>query len=266
MASTQQASDLYNRQQAATAQTIADLLAQGDALKAGATGPYSSVYEGGSPGYYWDNSGAVNSQYNTIAGDVGNVFGQAVGLVRGQAPAIQKATDARVADMSKIIGGAAQAAGQRGIGQIADQKNAAAAMGIDAAPQTARAGNLAQALNLNQDLFGRVNNNYQKTMGQYALQRNEAQAGAFAHANDEQQKAIQAARAEALANAKVWVPGSRGRLVSSASSQKKADKQLTSAVNKQEKAIVSAQKKDAAQRAKDASIRSSAVQANRRLT
>jgi hypothetical protein len=266
MPSTQQASDLYNRQQAATGQMIADLLAQGDALKAGAQGGHSSVYEGGSPGYYWDNSPAVNAQYDTIKNDVNNLFGQATGIIRGQAAGIQQGTDSRVADLSKIISAAGVAAGQRGTQNIADQNNAAAAMGISAAPQNARAGGLANAIGSYRGSFGALNNNFTKDVGKIALQRNEAQAGAFDYANQQQQNQIQAARARALADAQIWVPGSRGRLVSSGSKANAADRKLVSAINKEQKAIRSAQSKDAAQRAKDPSIRSSAVQANRRLT
>lgn len=260
------ASDLYNAQQRGTANTIAQILAQGDALKGSVGGGGGGGgYVGGSPGYYWDNSGAVNAQYNVIRDDVSNLFGQAMGLVRGQAPAIQNDAAARVADINGLIAGQGAAASQRAQSQVGDQQSAAAAMGIDAAPQTARAAGIAQALGNYRTTFGDANTKYFNTRKDVALARNEATAGGFQFANDQEQNAIQAARVKALSTAKKWVPGSRGHKVGGGSS-KAADKKLVTAINKQQKLLVTARDQELAQRAKDPEIRKSAVQANRRLT
>lgn len=266
------ASDLYGAQQAATANTIAQILAQGDALKGslggGGGGGGGGTYVGGTPGYYWDNSKAVNGQYNVIRDDVSNLFGQAIGLVRGQAPAIQNDAAARVAEINGLVAGENAAASARGQSQIGAQQSAAAAMGIDAAPQTARAQGIAQALGNYRNTFGDVNAKYFNTRKDVALARNESTAGGFQYANDQEQNAIQAARVKALATAKKWVPGSRGHRVGGGGGggSAKADKKLITAINKQQKLLVTARDQEIAQRAKDPEIRKSAVQANRRLT
>lgn len=265
------ASDLYGAQQAATANTIAQILAQGDALKGslggGGGGGGGGTYVGGTPGYYWDNSKAVNGQYNVIRDDVSNLFGQAVGLIRGQAPAIQNDAAARVAEINGLVASENTAAGARGQSQVGDQRAAATAMGIDAAPQTARAAGIAQALGNYRNTFGSANAKYFNTRKDVALARNESTAGGFKYANDQEQKAIQAARVKALSTAKKWVPGSRGHKVGGSSgSSAKADKKLITAINKQQKLLVTARDQELAQRAKDPEIRKSAVQANRRLT
>lgn len=269
--STQQAQNLYNAQQKQTSQTIADIIAQGDALKGEASarlgGGTQGYYSGGTPGYYVDNSGAVNGQYNTIRDDVSNVFAQAVAAIQAQAPFIQSQAAGRgdaLMGLAQRQGTDASAASAQ---QLSDQQLAAQRMGIDAAPQTSRAGNIAAALSQYRNQGAGAQKQYFSAIGQTALGRNDAQAAAFAHTNEEQQKQIEAARQAALAKASYWVPGSRGKFVSTyGSADKKSDKKLISSITKEQKAITKAQQSDAAQRAKDPSIRQSAVQANRRLT
>ena len=108
--STADASALANAQQQATADTIAAILAQGDALKGELNGRIAGgsqgYYEGGSPGYWVDNSGAVNSQYNGIRDDTNNVYGQAIAAILAQNPAIQAAgslRDATIRDTTAVM-------------------------------------------------------------------------------------------------------------------------------------------------------------------
>lgn len=262
------ASDLYNQQRSATAQTIADILAQGDALKGDLTsGLGGGYYVGGSPGYSVDNRGAVNSSYNTIRSDVGNVFGQAVAAVNAQAPQIQADTANRQNMIAALLASQNQAAQQAGAQQLSDQQSAAARMGLAVTPQTSRANASAAALGAYRGAGAGLQKDYFGSLGKFALDRNSAAASAFSHANDEQQQKIEQARQAALAKAVYFVSGSKGRYVrNSSSAQGKADKKTISAITREQKAITSSQKKDSAQRAKDASIRQNAVQANRRLT
>ena len=262
------ASDLYNQQRSATAQTIADILAQGDALKGGLTSSAGGgYYTGGSPGYTVDNRGAVNASYNTIRGDVGNVFGQAVAAVNAQNPQIQADAANRQNMISALLASQNQAASAAGAQQLSDQQLAAQRMGLAVTPQTSRANATANVLAAYRGAGAGLQKNYFGALGKFALDRNQAAAGAFSYANDEQQKKIEQARQAALAKAFYFVPGSRGRYVkNSSTAQGKADKKTISAITKEQKAITSAQNKDTAQRAKDASIRQNAVQANRRLT
>jgi hypothetical protein len=268
--STQQASNLYNAQQSATAQTIADILAQGDALKGDAAGRIAGgtqgFYSGGTPGYTVDNRGAVNGQYNTIRDDVTNVFDQAVGAIKGQAPQINTDFQNKINLIAQIAAQQNAAASQQSAQQLSDQQSAAARMGIDAAPQTGRASNIAGALGLARNAGADAQKGYFGAMKGFALSRNTSQADAFGYANSQQQQKIEAARQAALAKAVYWVPGSRGKFTATyGSADKKADRSLISGITKTQKAITASSKSEAAQRAKDPTIRQSAVQANRRL-
>ncbi len=265
--SSSSASDLYNAQRATTGQTIADILAQGDALKGSlGAGGYSSIYSGGTPGHYVDNTGAVNAQYNGIRDDTGHLYDMATQQILAQAPQIQSDAGARINLLTSLgAQGNASAAG-RAIQQQGDQSNWITALGLNATPQMQRATGIANALQNSRDAFSKLNSDYFGALRDVALSRNQAQAGAFTDANKQQQAKIEAARQAALAKAIYYVGGSRGHLVSSASSQKAADKKLASSITKEQKAITSAQKKDDAQRAKDPTIRQQAIQANRRLT
>lgn len=271
MASTQQASNLYNDQQKATAQTIADILAQGDALKGDAQGRISGgsqgYYTGGTSGGYVDNRPQVNQQYDVIRGDVANLFGQAVGAIQAQAPQIQQDAQGRLNLIGSALYSQGEAARQQQINQQGDQVLAAQRLGIAADPQMQRSNSTAAALTNYRNGGADAQKGYFTALRGTALGRNQAQADAFAHAGDEQAQAIERARQQALADAYYWVGGSRGRYVSTyGSADKKADRSLISAITKEQKSIASDQKKEAAQRAKDPSIRQSAVQANRRLT
>jgi hypothetical protein len=269
--STQQAASLYDAQRNATHQTIADILAAGDDLRAelstGSKGSSTGYYEGGSPGYYWDNSPAVNAQYDVIRNDTANLYGQATGLINGQAAGIGQGYDKKINDLTGILGPEGTAANQAAQQQIGDQQRAAAAMGISAAPQTARAQGTANLIRDNRNAFGLLNMNFLNAKRGIDLSRNASQAAAFTNANTQHQAAIQAARIKALASAKVWVPGSKGRYVqTSYTPGVKADKKTAAAIAKEQKALATSTAKEDAQRNKDSSLRQSAIQANRRLT
>lgn len=266
------ASDLYNAQRATTAQTIAGILAEGDALKgnltAGLGSPATGYYTGGSPGYTVDNRGAVNGSYNTIRDDVQNVFGQAVGAINAQEPQIQADAAGRQNMVAALLSAQNAAAQQAGAQQLADQQSAAARMGLAVTPQMQRSNASSAALGQYRGAGAGAQKDYFGAMGGFATSRNKSQAGAFAYANGEQQKKIEQARQAALAKAVYFVPGSKGKFVRTGggSAATKADKKTIAAITKEQKAITSAQSKDEAQRLKDPSIRQNAIQANRRLT
>lgn len=265
------ASDLYNQQRATTAQTIAGILAEGDALKGQLGGSAGSggggYYVGGSPGYTVDNRGAVNGNYDTIRGDVANVFSQAIGAINAQAPQIAADAANRQNMVASLLSAQNSAAVQAGAKQLADQQSAAARMGLAVTPQMQRANSSAAALGQYRGAGAGAQKDYFGAMGGFATSRNKSQAGAFEYANSEQQKKIEAARQAALAKAVYFVPGSKGKFVrTGGSGSQKADKKTIAAITKEQKAITSAQSKDEAQRLKDPTIRQNAIQANRRLT
>lgn len=272
MVSTAEAAKLYGQQRGATNSMIDDLLAEGDALKADAQGRIAGgsqgYYAGGTPGYYVDNTAAVNQQANLVRDQVANLFAQAIASINAQEPQIQRDAAGRQQTMNKLLVQQSAAASAAGAKQVADQQRAAEAMGLGgvAAPQTARTNDTANALNHNRrDQLG-LQGNYFKTMGDFAVGRNRAQAGAFKYSNDEQQKEIEKARQQALANAVYWVPGSRGKYVSTyGSAGKKADRSLISGITKEQKAVTKARNADTKARSSDPSIRQGAIQANRRL-
>jgi hypothetical protein len=269
--STQQAANLYNDQLSTTAQTIADILAQGDALKGEAQGRIAGgtqgYYTGGTPGYMVDNRGAVNGQYNGLRDDVANLFGQAISQITAREPQIRNDAQGRIDLINNLVGDQNRAAQGAAAQQLSDQQRAAAAMGIDAAPQTARAPGTAAALTNYRNAGAAAQKNYFGAIRDVAVGRNQAQADAFGYTRDQRQQAIEAARQQALAKAVYWVPGSRGKFVATyGSADKKADRSLISQISKEQKAITKSAADEAKQRAKDPSIRQSAIQANRRLT
>lgn len=270
--STRQASDLANDQQAATAQTIAGLLAAGDALKGDAQGRVNGgsqgYYTGGSGGYMVDNSPQVNAQANQIAAEIANIYGQAQDQIKAQAGGIVSAGNARVTQQRDDVNNSAYTQMLAGRQQVSDQQNALGSFGLSGigGTSTGRATAAQNALGGYRDAFGKLNGDYFGNQVGFDLSRNASQADAFRNANVEQQKAIEAARQAALANATYWVPGSKGRYVSTyGSAGKKSDRSLISAIGKEQKAITSAAAAEAKQRSKDPRIRQGQVQANRRL-
>lgn len=265
------ASDLYNQQRSATAQTIADILAQGDALK-GELGAVPGTrgggyYVGGTPGYTVDNRGAVNGSYNTIRDDVGNVFGQAVASINAQAPQILADATGRQNFITGLLDDQINRAKAASAQQLGDQQSAAARMGLAVTPQMQRANSSAAAIGNYRSATGNAQRDYFGALGKFAVDRNGRQAGAFQYANEQQQQKIEQARQAALAKAVYWVPGSKGKFVRTGGTPgQKADKKTIAAITKEQKAITGAVKKDEAQRAKDPTIRQNAIQANRRLT
>lgn len=233
--------------QAANKQAVnAGILAQGQQAAQGLQGKvdaggYQSVYGGGTPGHYFDNTGAVNAQYNQMQGDVNNVYGQAIASVRGRAPQIASQFQ------QKIGANDQRAAAQQGaLNTFQGQRNrdatqAATNMGLGAAPQP-NGPRLALITKLLNSQVGANKKGLDALFGSLksaAVGRNESNAGAFGYARDQEQQKVAASRAAALAKAKGYIAGSRGHVVSSASSQKAADKHLLTQVN----AAIKAQEK-----------------------